>query len=237
MSSQVNFRLKPWTDSDRFRKTDSLYSYLFPWLNQLDEANCTAADALLWSQVCSSCSSRNSCGRGYILTRKEDEACTFDIMRILLTFSFDHVEETVENKPLMKMKFVKNVVRKLLHEIVLSAIPIDPSFPPPVIKKPPPKVSNPLHKHKKEWANMMLKWRKEIGFVSSMSFTFCFLLNSTHVVCRLKLIILNSGVTSWIFQKILFVCNVMLNGPSGNSLPPWRMGMPSVSTFYLWPFT
>ncbi|URD80941.1 Zn-finger in Ran binding protein [Musa troglodytarum] len=90
--------------------------------------------------VCSSCSLRNSCGRGYILTRKEDEARTLDVMRVLLTFGFDHVKETVENKPLMKMKFVKTVVRKLLHEIVkLSAIPIDPNLPPPIIKKPPPK--------------------------------------------------------------------------------------------------
>ncbi|XP_074562495.1 uncharacterized protein LOC141819007 [Curcuma longa] len=94
--------------------------------------------------VCSSCNLRNSCGRGYILTLKEDEACTLDIMRILLTFGFDHVKETVENKPLMEMKSVKIVVRKLLHEIVkLSAIPIDPNLPPPVIKKPPPKVKQP----------------------------------------------------------------------------------------------
>ncbi|WOL15840.1 hypothetical protein Cni_G24621 [Canna indica] len=94
--------------------------------------------------VCSSCSLRNSCGRGYILTRKEDEARTLDVMRILLTFGFDHVKETVENKALTRMKSVKVVVRKLLHEIVkLSAVPIDPNLPPPVIKKPPPKVKQP----------------------------------------------------------------------------------------------
>ncbi|KAJ8510452.1 hypothetical protein OPV22_000886 [Ensete ventricosum] len=94
--------------------------------------------------VCSSCSLRNSCGRGYILTRKEDEARTLDVMRVLLTFGYDHVKETVENKPLKKMKPVKTVVRKLLHEIVkLSAIPIDPNLPPPIIKKPPPKVKQP----------------------------------------------------------------------------------------------
>ncbi|RWW84946.1 hypothetical protein BHE74_00006429 [Ensete ventricosum] len=87
---------------------------------------------------------RNSCGRGYILTRKEDEARTLDVMRVLLTFGYDHVKETVENKPLKKMKPVKTVVRKLLHEIVkLSAIPIDPNLPPPIIKKPPPKVKQP----------------------------------------------------------------------------------------------
>ncbi|XP_072975920.1 uncharacterized protein [Typha angustifolia] len=94
--------------------------------------------------VCSSCSLRNSCGRGYILTRKEDEARTLDVMRVLLTFGFDHVNGTVENKPLMKMKSVKTVVRKLIHEVVkLSAVPIDPNLPPPVIKKPPPKVKQP----------------------------------------------------------------------------------------------
>ncbi|ONK61543.1 uncharacterized protein A4U43_C08F31050 [Asparagus officinalis] len=94
--------------------------------------------------VCSSCSLRNSCSRGYILTLKEDEARTLDVMRVLLTYGFDHVNGAVENKPLMQMKSVKTVVRKLLHEIVkLSAIPIDPNLPPPVIKKPPPKVKQP----------------------------------------------------------------------------------------------
>ncbi|KAJ0976226.1 hypothetical protein J5N97_018191 [Dioscorea zingiberensis] len=94
--------------------------------------------------VCSSCNLRNTCGRGYILTRKEDEARTLDVMRILLTYGFDHVKGTVENKPLTKMKSVKTVVRKLLHEVVkLSAVPIDPNLPPPVIKKPPPKVKQP----------------------------------------------------------------------------------------------
>lgn len=62
----------------------------------------------------------------------------------MLTYGFDHVKGTVENKPLMKMKSVKTVVRKLLHEVVkLSAVPIDPNLPPPVIKKPPPKVKQP----------------------------------------------------------------------------------------------
>ena len=95
-------------------------------------------------QVCSSCNLRNSCGRGYILTLKEDEARTLDVMRVLLTYGFNHVNGAVENKPLMQMKSVKTVVRKLLHEIVkLSAVPIDPNLPPPVIKKPPPKVKQP----------------------------------------------------------------------------------------------
>ncbi|XP_008777783.2 uncharacterized protein LOC103697653 [Phoenix dactylifera] len=94
--------------------------------------------------VCSSCSLRNSCSRGYILTRKEDEARTLDVMRILLTFGFDHINGSVENKALMKMKSVKTAVRKLLHEVVkLSAVPIDPNLPPPVIKRPPPKVKQP----------------------------------------------------------------------------------------------
>ncbi|KAJ6816775.1 uncharacterized protein M6B38_415735 [Iris pallida] len=91
--------------------------------------------------VCSSCSLRNSCGRGYIPAHKKDEAMTLDVMRILLTFGFDHVNGAVENKPIMKMKSVKTVVRKLLHEVVkLSDVPIDPNLPPPVIKKPPPKI-------------------------------------------------------------------------------------------------
>ncbi|XP_042993233.1 uncharacterized protein LOC122319303 [Carya illinoinensis] len=91
--------------------------------------------------VCSSCSLRNSCERGYLLTNKEDEARTIDIMRVLLTFGFDPVNGSVINKALLKQKSVKTVVRKLLHKVVkLSSVPIDPNLPPPVIKKPPPKV-------------------------------------------------------------------------------------------------
>lgn len=94
--------------------------------------------------VCSSCNLRNLCSRGYILTRKEDEARTLDVMRILLIYGFDHVKGTVENKPLLKLKSVKTVIRKLIHEIAkLSAVPIDPNLPPPVIRKPPPKVKQP----------------------------------------------------------------------------------------------
>lgn len=94
--------------------------------------------------MCSSCNLRNSCSRGYILTRKEDEARTLDVMRILLIYGFDHIKGTVENKPLLKLKSVKTVVRKLIHEIAkLSAVPIDPNLPPPVIRKLPPKVKQP----------------------------------------------------------------------------------------------
>lgn len=94
--------------------------------------------------VCSSCNLRSVCSRGYILTRKEDEARTLDVMRILLIYGFDHVKGTIENKPLLKLKSLKTVARKLIHEIVkLSAIPIDPNLPPPVIRKPPPKVKQP----------------------------------------------------------------------------------------------
>ncbi|KAL6845356.1 hypothetical protein ACP4OV_024851 [Aristida adscensionis] len=96
------------------------------------------------SNVCSSCNLRGVCSRGYILTRKEDEARTLDVIRILLTYGFHHVKETVENKPLLQLKPVKTVVRKLIHEIVkLSAVPIDPNLPPPIIRKPPPKVKQP----------------------------------------------------------------------------------------------
>ncbi|OVA15020.1 zinc finger protein [Macleaya cordata] len=94
--------------------------------------------------VCSSCSLRSSCEKAYLLARKEDEARTLDVIRILLTFGFDPIKGSVENKPLLKMKSVKTVVRKLLHEVVkLSAVPIDPNLPPPIIKKPPPKVKQP----------------------------------------------------------------------------------------------
>lgn len=94
--------------------------------------------------VCSSCSLRNSCERAYLLTNKEDEARTVDVVRVLLTYGFDPVNGSVANKDLLKRKSVKNAIRKLLHEVVkLSAVPIDPNLPPPVIKKPPPKVKQP----------------------------------------------------------------------------------------------
>ncbi|XP_073222635.1 uncharacterized protein [Cicer arietinum] len=94
--------------------------------------------------VCSSCSLRNNCDNAYLLTNKEDEARTIDIMRMLLTFGFDPINGSVTNKPLLKQKSVKAVVRKMLHEVVkLSSVPIDPNLPPPVIKKPPPKVKQP----------------------------------------------------------------------------------------------
>ncbi|KAK9136961.1 hypothetical protein Sjap_007555 [Stephania japonica] len=91
--------------------------------------------------VCSSCSLRSSCEKAYLLSRKEDEARTLDVVRVLLTFGFDPINGSVENKSLLKHKSVKTVIRKLLHEVVkLSAVPIDPNLPPPVIKKAPPKV-------------------------------------------------------------------------------------------------
>ncbi|PIA61580.1 hypothetical protein AQUCO_00300832v1 [Aquilegia coerulea] len=94
--------------------------------------------------VCSSCKLRSSCEKAYLLSRKEDEARTIDVIRILLTYGFDPINGSVENKALLKLKTVKTVVRKLLHEVVkLSAVPIDPNLPPPVIKKPPPKVKQP----------------------------------------------------------------------------------------------
>ncbi|KAK9161493.1 hypothetical protein Syun_007834 [Stephania yunnanensis] len=94
--------------------------------------------------VCSSCSLRSSCEKAYLLSRKEDEARTLDVVRVLLTFGFDPINDSVENKSLLKHKSVKTVIRKLLHEVVkLSAVPIDPNLPQPVIKKPPPKVKQP----------------------------------------------------------------------------------------------
>ncbi|XWS57523.1 hypothetical protein CRYUN_Cryun09bG0181600 [Craigia yunnanensis] len=94
--------------------------------------------------ICSSCSLRNSCEKAYLLTNKEDEARTIDVMRVLLTYGFDYVNGSVVNESVLKQKSVKTVVRKLLYEVVkLSALPIDPNLPPPVIKKPPPKVKQP----------------------------------------------------------------------------------------------
>ncbi|PPD69430.1 hypothetical protein GOBAR_DD33680 [Gossypium barbadense] len=43
------------------------------------------------NQVCSSCSLRNSCEKGYLLTNKEDKARTIDVMRVLVAYGFDYV--------------------------------------------------------------------------------------------------------------------------------------------------
>ncbi|KAJ6305871.1 hypothetical protein OIU78_021239 [Salix suchowensis] len=94
--------------------------------------------------VCSNCRLRSSCESGYLLTNKEDEARTIDLMRVLLAYGFDSINGSVTNTFLLKQKLVRTVVRKLLHEVAkLSAIPIDPNLPPPVIKGPPPKVKKP----------------------------------------------------------------------------------------------
>ncbi|KAJ6737573.1 ZINC FINGER PROTEIN [Salix viminalis] len=62
-------------------------------------------------------------------------------MRVLLAYGFDSINGSVANTFLLKQKLVRTVVRKLLHEVAkLSAIPIDPNLPPPVLKGPPPKV-------------------------------------------------------------------------------------------------
>uniref|UniRef100_A0A6N2LXK6 RanBP2-type domain-containing protein n=1 Tax=Salix viminalis TaxID=40686 RepID=A0A6N2LXK6_SALVM len=94
--------------------------------------------------VCSNCSLRSSCERGYLITNKEDEARTIDLMRVFLAYGFESINGSVTNKSLLKQKSVRTVVRKLLHEVVkLAAVPIDPNLPPPVIKRPPPKVKQP----------------------------------------------------------------------------------------------
>ncbi|KAL3814680.1 hypothetical protein ACJIZ3_015948 [Penstemon smallii] len=112
--------------------------------------------------VCSSCSLRSTCEKGYLLTNKEDEARTIDIMRILLAFGFDPIDgSSVVNKSVLKMKSVKNVVRKLLHEVVkLSAVPIDPNLPPPVIRKPPPKIKQPPPPPKKRVGRNDIEMKK-----------------------------------------------------------------------------
>ncbi|KAH7847131.1 hypothetical protein Vadar_022220 [Vaccinium darrowii] len=111
--------------------------------------------------VCSSCSLRSSCERAYLVTNKEDEARTIDVMRVLLTYGFDPVNGSVVNESLLKIKSLKTVVRKLLHEVVkLSAVPIDPNLPPPVIKKPPPKVKQPPPPPKKRVGRDDIEMRK-----------------------------------------------------------------------------
>ncbi|KAI3448611.1 hypothetical protein Pfo_005276 [Paulownia fortunei] len=121
--------------------------------------------------VCSSCNLRGSCEKAYLLTNKEDEARTIDVMRILLAYGFDLIDGSVVNKSLLKMKLVKTVVRKLLHEVVkLSAVPIDPNLPPPVIKKPPPKVKQPPPPPKKRVGRNDIEMKKGDWLCSKCDF-------------------------------------------------------------------
>ncbi|XVF06075.1 hypothetical protein REPUB_Repub06bG0017100 [Reevesia pubescens] len=121
--------------------------------------------------VCSSCSLRNSCERAYLLTNKEDEARTIDVMRVLLAYGFDYVNGSVFNESVLKQKSVKTVVRKLLYEVVkLSAVPIDPNLPPPVIKKPPPKVKQPPPPPKKRVGRDDIEMKKGDWLCSKCDF-------------------------------------------------------------------
>ncbi|KZV52375.1 hypothetical protein F511_32598 [Dorcoceras hygrometricum] len=111
--------------------------------------------------VCSSCNMRSSCEKAYLLTNKEDEARTIDVIRILLTYGFDAIDGSVVNKTLVKMKSIKTSVRKLLHHVIkLSAVPIDPNLPPPIIKKPTPKVKQPPPPPKKKVGRYDIEMKK-----------------------------------------------------------------------------
>lgn len=93
--------------------------------------------------VCSSCKLRSSCETAYALPREEEPATTMDVIRILMVYGLDPLIGSAENK-LHKRKTVKESIRKLLKEVVrLSAIPLDPNLPKPVVKKPAPKVKVP----------------------------------------------------------------------------------------------
>lgn len=144
-------------------------------------------------QVCSSCSLRNSCERAYLITNKEDEARTIDIMRVLLAYGFDPVNGSVVNKSLLKQKSVKTVVRKLLHQVVkLSSVPIDPNLPPPVIKKPPPKVKQPPPPPRRRVGRDDIEMKKGDWLCSkyaSSNFFYFILLDHGHFICFLQLIL------------------------------------------------
>ncbi|EPS72459.1 hypothetical protein M569_02297, partial [Genlisea aurea] len=136
--------------------------------------------------VCSSCSLRGSCEKAYLLTNKEDEARTIDVMRILLTYGFAPIDGSVTNKALLNMKPVKAVIRKLLHQVVkLSAVPIDPNLPPPVIKRPPPKVKQPPPPPKKRVGRYDVEMKKGDWLCIKCSFL-NFAKNTACLQCEAK---------------------------------------------------
>ncbi|XP_073036814.1 uncharacterized protein [Primulina eburnea] len=121
--------------------------------------------------VCSSCNMRSSCEKAYLLTNKEDEARTIDVMRILLTYGFNPIDGSVINKSLLEMKSIKTSVRRLLHHVVkLSEFPIDPNLTPPVIKKPMPKVKQPTPPPKKKVGRYDIEMKKGDWLCSKCDF-------------------------------------------------------------------
>ncbi|KAB5514803.1 hypothetical protein DKX38_028709 [Salix brachista] len=71
---------------------------------RFDEARKLAEKAVQWKTlpfakfpVCSNCPLRSSCESGYLLTNKEDEARTIDLMRVLLAYGFDSINGSVAN--------------------------------------------------------------------------------------------------------------------------------------------
>eukprot|EP01018_Ginkgo_biloba_P039136 Gb_22941 [translate_table: standard] len=92
--------------------------------------------------VCSTCNLRGSCDRAYINPREEEGARTVDMMRILLTYGFDPLIGSADK--LHTKKIVKESVCKLLKEVVdLSATPLDPNIPKPMLNQPPPRMKPP----------------------------------------------------------------------------------------------
>ncbi|PPE01299.1 hypothetical protein GOBAR_DD01688 [Gossypium barbadense] len=63
--------------------------------------------------ICSSCSLRNSCERGYLLTNKEDEARTIDVIRVLVAYGFDYVNGSM-------VRLIKGIIDQVEGTIHVS---------------------------------------------------------------------------------------------------------------------
>jgi hypothetical protein len=93
--------------------------------------------------VCRSCKLRSSSDIAYTLPHEEYPATTIYVMLILMVYGLDPLIHSTENK-LHKRKAMKEYFQKLLKKVViLSAIPLDPNLPKPIVNKPTPKEKVP----------------------------------------------------------------------------------------------
>ncbi|KAK1565511.1 hypothetical protein Q3G72_028355 [Acer saccharum] len=119
--------------------------------------------------VCNGCNLRGSCGKADV-TLKED-ACTVDMMRVLLYYALDPLVVTGGEKPPGR-EIVDASTRKLFSELIkLSETAVDLSVPKPASESPPKKAKTikggdwicPKCNFMNFWRNIICRQCKEDG--------------------------------------------------------------------------
>jgi hypothetical protein len=110
--------------------------------------------------VRSSCKLRISCEITYTLPHEEYPATIIDVMLILMVYGLDPLIHSSENK-LHKREAMKIYFQNLLKEVViLSAIPLDPNLPKPIVNKPTLKEKVPQHPPRKSMGHEDIEMNK-----------------------------------------------------------------------------